>query len=411
MRDGKSVGWVSSLLMATACNTSDALLGSGDAGRHEASLDGGLGGDQGAGEFDAGIDGTLSTNSDAGKDSAATSVDAGSEAEAAGVDAGRESGGDGGGASPTSCQTPGDGISNCGPNAESCCTSPVVPGGTFYRSFDGITYTDRGNPATISTLRLDKYEITVGRFRQFVSAVIGGWLPAAGDGKHAHLNGAQGLADSSSGGFETGWNSLWDNNLGRTAIGWDANLSCTGGPGPATWTPSVAGNEKQPINCINWYQAYAFCIWDGGFLPSETEWNYAASAGSEQRVYPWSSPASTQTIDCTYSNYGVGGIQACPADASGLNANNVGSDSPKGDGKWGQADLAGNVFEWNLDWYANYAVPCVDCGYLSGTSEPVTARIDRGGSYIGDSVLSSYRVANVPTTTLGIFGARCARAP
>lgn len=43
-----------------------------------------------------------------------------------------------------------------------------------------------------------KYLITVGRFRQFVNAWFAGWRPAAGSGKHSHLNGGEGLANSAS---------------------------------------------------------------------------------------------------------------------------------------------------------------------------------------------------------------------
>ena len=53
----------------------------------------------------------------------------------------------------------------CGSSSnESCCKSPVVTGGTYDRS-NGADY-----PATVSDFRLDKYEMTVGRFRKFVAA-------------------------------------------------------------------------------------------------------------------------------------------------------------------------------------------------------------------------------------------------
>jgi hypothetical protein len=60
----------------------------------------------------------------------------------------------------------------CGPgdNAD-CCASSVVPGGTFNRG------NDASYPATVSTFRLDTYEITVGRFRTFVAAYARGVIP------------------------------------------------------------------------------------------------------------------------------------------------------------------------------------------------------------------------------------------
>jgi formylglycine-generating enzyme required for sulfatase activity len=60
---------------------------------------------------------------------------------------------------------------------------------------NGMVSTESAGQATLSSYRLDRYEVTVGRFRQFVSATAAGWLPASGSGKHVHLNGGQGLVN------------------------------------------------------------------------------------------------------------------------------------------------------------------------------------------------------------------------
>ncbi len=71
-------------------------------------------------------------------------------------------------------------LANCGtPPTDNCCNSPLVTGGTFKRQYVV--------PTTVSNFRLDKYEVTIGRFRPFVDAVIAGYTPAPGSGKHAYL--------------------------------------------------------------------------------------------------------------------------------------------------------------------------------------------------------------------------------
>jgi len=282
----------------------------------------------------------------------------------------------------------------CGPDGDGdCCESPPVEGGAFNR---GANF-----PATISGFRLDKYEVTVGRFRNYVAATVAGWLPAAGSGKHTHLNNGDGLA-ATGGGYEPGWDATW--NVGDSTYGmysgsdaaepWDTSLNCTSS---ATWTSGADSNESLAVNCVNWYQSVAFCIWDGGFLPSEAEWEYAAAGGNDERNYPWGSPAP----DCTYANFNncVGGVER------------VGSHSPKGDALWEQSDLGGNVWEWVLDWYASpLSATCADCTNATAASE----RDFRGGSWNNQAayVTAAYRssVAS-PDARYSTNGFRCARAP
>jgi formylglycine-generating enzyme required for sulfatase activity len=263
-----------------------------------------------------------------------------------------------------------------------------VPGGTFNRSYDGVDFTDPSYPATLSDFYLDKYEITVGRFRNFVNAGMGTQAkpPAEGDGAHPLI------ADS-------GWSSMWNRSLPADTTGLKAAVSASCGF-TATWTDTLEGNESMPVNCLDWYIAFAFCAWDEGRLPTEAEWNYAASGGSEQRYYPWSDPATSTTIDDSYVVY-CGGTCSIP---------NVGSKSPKGDGKWGQSDLAGSMWEWTLDLYADpYSIsPCNDCADVTVGY----ARVARGGYFDGreSGLRSANRENNDPVFRSSGIGARCARS-
>jgi sulfatase modifying factor 1 len=211
-------------------------------------------------------------------------------------------------------------MTRCGKMGQSCCTSPEVEGGTYYRTYanSGSGPTGEGNPATVSSFRLDAYDVTVGRFRQFVNAWNGGtgYTPPAGSGKHTYLNGGNGLIAVGGGdagvSYEPGWLASDDGNLAPT----DTNLSCDVSLSPYyTWTPAPGSHESLPINCLNWYESYAFCIWDGGFLPSESEWEYVAAGGSEQREYPWgtTAPGSANEYaiyDCYYPD-NDGGFYSC----------------------------------------------------------------------------------------------------
>jgi cysteine-rich repeat protein len=305
----------------------------------------------------------------------------------------------------TTCvQSSCNGLSNkCGPSAnENCCAVGAVTGATFYRSYDKSGNGDMNSPATISNFHFDRFEVTVARFRNFVSAWNGGWRPANGDGKHTHLNGGKGLLDgsaASSGTYETGWNVAWENQVAPT----DANLVCDTS---ATWSKTSGATDNWAVNCVNWFEGYAFCMWDGGFLPSEAEWNYAAAGGTDQRQYPW----GTSQINCSFAN-GYFFSSPCapgPSAAMGMGGPNaVGSESTTGDGKFGQADLGGNVTEWALDWYNSYPTPCPDCASLTGEYY----RMVRGGGWDADtgSVQSGYRNIDNPSNHVRNHGVRCAR--
>jgi sulfatase modifying factor 1 len=319
----------------------------------------------------------------------------------------RESDGDDTKPGPPSCAPGGLGMTQCGANQDSCCASQEVVGGQYYRTYsnDGGGAAGETDFATVSSFRLDKYDVTVGRFRQFVKAWNEGWLPNAGSGKHTHLNGSQGLVDVSASAeagvvYEPGWLASDDTYIAPT----DSNLGC---PSPAgTWTNVVGTQENLPINCINWQEGFAFCIWDGGFLPSEAEWEYAAAGGSQQREYPWgSTDPGTMNLyaiyDCDYPS----GSGLCGPPGSVSSIAPVGT-TRLGAGRWGQFDLAGDVEQWTLDGYAKYVNPCVDCAYAA----QACGRVFRGGHGNVDrsGLLPSERGF---FSSLGSNGVRCARLP
>jgi formylglycine-generating enzyme len=169
------------------------------------------------------------------------------------------------------------------------------------------------------------------------------------------------------------------------------------------WTNLAGTQENLPINCVNWYEAFAFCIWDGGFLPSEAEWEYAAAGGSQEREFPWGS-----TDPGTTNQYAIY--------ASGTNVANIApvGTATLGSGRWGQLDLAGELWEWNLGSWSggaedDYVEPCVDCAV--GTD--VGTQVIRGGSFESDEsdLIPPRRNGDDAPSGYDDDGFRCARSP
>jgi sulfatase modifying factor 1 len=279
----------------------------------------------------------------------------------------------------------------CGPNQDAdCCASNEVPGVTtasFLRSFDGMSYTDNTNKALVSDFRLDTYEITVGRFRKFVAAYAQDMI-------------AQGAGANPNNPSDPGWSTAWNAILPVSSTVLTTSIQCD-----ATFQTWTAGQDSLPMNCLNWYEAEAFCIWDGGRLPTEAEWNYAAAGGTDQHVYPWGNTAPDANASLAVYGCFHGGTGTCTGVS---NLARVGAISA-GNGRYGQADLAGNVWEWVQDRFAaQYAiVPCNNCSDLTGSAE----RVFRGGGFRYDEpfLRASSRVDGVSADHSSNLGARCAR--
>ncbi len=105
---------------------------------------------------------------------------------------------------------------------------------------------------------------------------------------------------------------------------------------------SLMGDE-QPIVGVTWRQAASFCGFAGGRLPTEWEWEKAATwsadadTAEEKRRWPWGDAAP----DCTRANYGACAHgRTLPVDAFTAGAS-----------AWGAEGMAGNAWEWTVSTY------------------------------------------------------------
>lgn len=289
----------------------------------------------------------------------------------------------------------------------SCCANALVPGGTFAMGRSAAETQLCGPDAeclsaelpehsvVVSDFYLDIFETTVGRLRKFVEHYDGQPLPA-GAGAHPKIPGS-------------GWNAAWNSSVKTQAELLNA-LASEYGTQITTWTASPGPNEHLPANNVAWWVAFMFCAWDGGRLPTEAEWEYAASAGGEGRVYPW----GTATPDDAHALYGAI-FDYCPFDGKPectvADISEVGT-RVLGIGKFGQFDLAGSLTESTLDayditWYSGAGATCSDCANTGAG----TYRSTRGGSWRSTwgKLRASNRAMIEMATITTQAGVRCAR--
>ena len=158
--------------------------------------------------------------------------------------------------------------------------------------------------------------------------------------------------------------------------------------------------DNYPVIHVSWDRADKYCSWANRRLPTEAEWEKAASWDEKKgikHVYPWG-----DTIDCTLANY-KGKDNGCVGDTTPVGSYQDGQST------YGAFDMAGNVWEWVSDWWDPSYYE--DSPYLNPQGpNSGTLRVVRGGSWgaVNTVVGSADRTWFQPSMKSDSIGFRCA---
>ncbi|MEG3921316.1 ergothioneine biosynthesis protein EgtB [Microcoleus sp. T3_A4] len=240
-----------------------------------------------------------------------------------------------------------------------------VPGGEFYMGSDAAEALDNERSRHLCYLEaysIDRYPVTCRQYREFME----------------------------SGGYQ---NPDW-----WSADGWKW-LQGEAVSQPLYWSENSAFNNH-PVCGVSWYEAEAYCNFIGKRLPSEAEWEKAASwdaTNQTYRIYPWGEEPPNGSL----CNHGNNIANTSPVDAF-----------PKGASAIGCYDMLGNVWEWTASTFDAY--PGFESYPYRGYSQVYfdgKHRVLKGGSWatFPQALRSTFRNWYYPGVRQIIAGFRCAK--
>ena len=176
------------------------------------------------------------------------------------------------------------------------------------------------------------------------------------------------------------------------------------GPGPLDWSVLRFGRRLalgpgEPVQHVGWFEADAYARWAGRRLPTEAEWEVAATCGPDGSKwrYPW----GDEEPEAGLANLGQQRDGPAP----------VGS-FPAGASAWGCHQLLGDVWEWTSSDFEAYPGFCSfpyreysEVFFGSGY------KVLRGGSWATSprAVRGTFRNWDWPIRRQIFAGFRCAR--
>ena len=125
------------------------------------------------------------------------------------------------------------------------------------------------------------------------------------------------------------------------------------------WQSRMFSADEQPVVCLTWGDAVAFCEWlsekEGAAyrLPTEAEWEYASRAGTQTKFYWGDEPAGKEKAYFA-EQWPEETKQADDFQETPWGLHTTVSVKCEERNPFGLCHIAGNVWEWTADWYGSY---------------------------------------------------------